>query len=247
MSGRLYGVGVGPGDPELLTVKAIKTITKCDVLAVPVSDRGWTEVVYEAAGECRYPDLLKGCAAYKIVSPVVPEISYKAKLYLPMPMIKDKERLKAIHDTCACRVAELLDKGNDIAFITLGDPTVYSTCLYIHKRIQRKGYETALVPGVTSFCAAAAKMDRGLVENSGQLHVIPGSYEIEESLKLAGTKVLMKAGSKMPVVKGAIRKSGGDIIMVENCGMEGESIYHGVENIPDDAGYYSLIIIKEED
>ena len=83
-----------------------------------------------------------------------------------------------------------------MVFITLGDPTVYSTCMYIHKRIRKQGYETRIVPGVPSFCAAAARLDQSLVENQEELHIIPASYEIEEGLKMAGTKVLMKAGRK---------------------------------------------------
>lgn len=246
MSGILYGVGVGPGDPELLTIKAIKIITESEVLAVAISDPGFEEVCYEEVGENSMKELLHSCTAYQIIAAAIPGTADKAKLYLPMPMIKDKERLKAVHDACATEVAGQLADGRSVAFITLGDPTIYSTCLYVHKRIKKMGYETVLVPGITSFCAAAAKIDSGLAENSQQLHVIPGSYEIEESLKLPGTKVLMKAGRKMPAVKEAIQKSGGNITMVENCGMEQEHIYLGVEDIPDDAGYYSLIIIKEE-
>lgn len=247
MTGKLYGIGVGPGDPELMTVKAIKTIRECHVLAIPISDKNFKEVRYEAQGEeCQNSELLKSCVAYGIVYPMAPEIEKMAKLYIPMPMIKDKEILKAIHDEGASEVAKLLSEGKNIAFITLGDPTVYSTCLYIQKRIKKMGFDTALIPGVSSFCAAAARMDMGLVENKEQLHVIPGSYDIEDSLELPGTKVLMKAGRKMADVKKSMARSGGHIEMVENCGMENEKIYRSVDEIPDDAGYYSLIMIKEE-
>lgn len=248
MSGVLYGIGVGPGDPELMTVKAINKIKECEVLAIPVSDASLTEAVYEAGkSESKFPDLLKACVAYQIAVPMLPEIENKAKLYLPMPMIKAKEQLGAIHDKCAVAVAGQLQAGKDIAFITLGDPTIYSTCLYVHKRIKEMGYQTALIPGVPSFCAAAARMNIGLVENKDQLHVIPGSYEIEAGLELQGTKVLMKAGRKIPYVKQTVKKKKLEIEMVENCGMENERIYRSADEIPDDAGYYSLIMIKEND
>ena len=77
------------------------------------------------------------------------------------------------------------------------------------------------------------------------LHVIPASYQVEEALKLPGTKVFMKAGKKMKTVKEAILSSGSQGMMVENCGMPEEKIYKSVEEIPDNAGYYSLIIVEE--
>ena len=83
------------------------------------------------------------------------------------------------------------------------------------------------------------------VEKAQQLHVIPASYQIEEALKLEGTKVLMKAGRKMKQVKEILRTQGDEVYMIENCGMANEKIYYGADEIPEDAGYYSLIIVKE--
>ena len=133
-----------------------------------------------------------------------------------------------------------------MAFLTLGDPTVYSTYLYVHKRVQADGYPTKIVSGVTSFCAASAELDTGLVENSQQLHVIPASYQVEDALKLSGTKVLMKAGRKMGQVKEKLQAMGAEVLMVENCGMEGQKIFRGADEIPESAGYYSLIVVKEK-
>ncbi|MCP1102174.1 precorrin-2/cobalt-factor-2 C20-methyltransferase [Aequitasia blattaphilus] len=229
MKGTFYGVGVGPGDPELLTLKAVQTIRQCEILALPISDLD---------GD------VEKCVAYQIVLGALPEAAQKEKLLLSMPMIKDKERLKKIHDEGAKDAAALLNSGKNIAFITLGDPTVYSTCLYIHKRLKSQGYATALVPGVPSFCSAAARMDIGLVENREQMHIIPGSYSLEEGLDLPGTRILMKSGRNMPRVKEEIRKRGLEIYMVENCGMENERIYKSIEEMPKDAGYYSLLIVK---
>lgn len=247
MNGILYGIGVGPGDPELLTIKAVNKIKECEVLAIPVSDVGFSEAIYEKGNSAnRHQNLLDTCVAYRIVYPILPETLQKDKLYLPMPMIKDKAQLNVQHDKGAEAVAKLLAAGKSIAFITLGDPTVYSTCLYIHKRIKAMGYDTALIPGVPSFCAAAARLNHGLVENKDELHIIPGSYGIESSLELPGTKVLMKTGTKMPLVKQVVREKQLQIEMVENCGMENEHIYQNVDEIPDNAGYYSLLMIREE-
>lgn len=247
MQGIFYGIGVGPGDPELLTIKAIKTMQSCEVLAIAVSSPELTVPEYrESKEEGELTGFLEKCVAYQIVLPMVPEIAEKPKLYFPMPMMKDKERLKEVHDACARKAAEILDTGKSIACITLGDPTVYSTCLYVHKRLQKQEYKTRLIPGIPSFCAAAARLDIGLAENKEELHVIPASYEIADSLKLPGTKVLMKAGRKMADVKRVLKQGGYRVKMVENCGMETEMIYQNVEEIPDCAGYYSLLIVKDK-
>ena len=160
-------------------------------------------------------------------------------------MSKDPEVLKSYHDAGADKVKAVLDQGKDVVFLTLGDPTVYSTYLYIHHRLVAQGYETEIVCGITSFCAVSARLNTGLVEKAEPLHVIPASYQIEDALKLSGTKVLMKAGKKMKDVKAELLSQGAEAMMIENCGMPDEKIYRTVEEIPEDAGYYSLIIIKE--
>ena len=174
-----------------------------------------------------------------------PELGKKELLAVPFPMSKDPEVLKSYHDAGAEKVKAVLDQRKDVVFLTLGDPTVYSTYLYIHHRLVAQGYETEIVCGITSFCAVSARLNTGLVEKAEPLHVIPASYQIEDALKLSGTKVLMKAGKKMKDVKAELLSQGAEAMMIENCGMPDEKIYRTVEEIPEDAGYYSLIIIKE--
>lgn len=249
MAGKFYGVGVGPGDPELITLKAVRCIQESDIIAMAVSKPDTLEVFFQEENgqkNDKYEKLLESCIAYQIVHAVCPEIEEKPKLFLPMPMMKEKEALKQIHDVCAEKTMEFLQQGKQVAFLTLGDPTVYSTCLYVEKRISRAGFETEFIPGITSFCAAAARLGICLAENKEEIHIIPASYQVEDSLKLPGTKILMKTGSKMPFVKKAIAEQGLDVRMVENCGMETERVYHGAEEIPDQAGYYSLLILKEK-
>lgn len=247
MNGKFYGVGVGPGDPELLTIRAARVIKEGDVLAIPVSYAGLESPVYEEADTEGMAECLCKCTAYQIARKAVPETEHKAKLYLPMPMVKDEARLREIHNRDAQALAELLEHGKNTVFLTLGDPTVYSTCLYVHRRLKDKGYATELIPGVPSFCAAAARLDTGLAEKKEELHVIPASYGVEEALALKGTKVLMKAGRKMPEVIRAAAESGQEIVMVENCGMPGERVCRRAEEIPQEAGYYSLLIVKEKE
>lgn len=134
MSGIFYGAGVGPGDPEFLTVKALRVMKQCPVIAIPVSDKNFTEAAYDPTGtDPAYKRYLEKCVAYQIAVQAGADIGQKAKLYLPMPMMKEKEQLRQVHDEGAEKTAELLEKGMDVVFITLGDPTVYSTCMYIHK------------------------------------------------------------------------------------------------------------------
>ena len=117
MSGRFTGIGVGPGDPELLTLKAVRMIRECHVAAVPVSDPGLSAPVYEAAeispSDSSCAAYLEKCAAYQIALRAVPELASKAKLFLPMPMIKDKTALKEIHDRDASAAAKLLEEGKE--------------------------------------------------------------------------------------------------------------------------------------
>lgn len=190
MKGTLYGVGVGPGDPELMTLKAVRMIRENEIIAVPGAD-------------------VKETVAYKIAVQAVPELE------------------------------------ENIVFLTLGDPCVYSTFSYLQHRVEADGYHTELVSGITSFCAAAARLNISLSEWNEQLHIVPAVHRLDSELTESGNYILMKSGKKMNQVKEILAKSGRDVLMVENCGMPEEHIYHGVEEIPDDAGYYSLIIAKE--
>ena len=229
MKGKLFGLGVGPGDPELLTIKALRMIQESDIVAVPGSE-------------------VKESVAYQIVKGVYEELDSKNLIPIAMPMTKDPAVLEANHKKAADDIEGYLQEGKQVAFLTLGDPTVYSTYLYVHKRILERGYEAEIVSGITSFCAVAAKLNMGLVEMAEPLHVIPATYNAEEMdrvLQLPGTKVLMKTGKKMKQVRESILRSGQKAVMIENCGMPSEKIYETAEAIPEEAGYYSLIIVKE--
>ena len=227
MKGTLYGIGVGPGDPRLMTYLAVDTIKRCPVIAVPADGKG-------------------KAVAYKIASGIVEDLDAKECLNLSTPMTKDKAILDAAYQTAADTIIEQLEQGKDVACLTLGDPTIYSTYIYIHRLVKAKGYETVIVNGIPSFCAVSAKLGDSLVDRSEQLHVIPSTYDIEDGLKLPGTKVLMKAASKMPIVKETLKRNDLKGAMIENCGMPEEHIYHGVDEIPDQASYYSIIVVKED-
>ena len=225
VKGTLFGVGVGPGDPELMTLKAVKTALGADVLAVPHKDP-------------------KKCTALAIALKAVPELAEKPLLAVDMPMTKDPDRLEQAYTAGAEALIKELDQGKTVCFLTLGDPTVYSTYLYLHRKVTAAGYRTKIIPGVPSFCAAAAELGISLCENGQQLHVIPGTYAPTEALDLPGVKVLMK--NDLPATLAALRQKNIHAARVENCGMETQRIFRSLEEIPQDAGYFSLLIVKDE-
>lgn len=227
MAGILYGIGVGPGEPELLTLKAVRIIRECDVIAVPGED-------------------YRESVAYKIALGAVEEMGEMTVVGMPMPMTKDRKVLDDNYRQIADRIEQWLEEGKRVGFLTLGDVTIYSTYLYVHQMVTADGYQTEIINGIPSFCAVASRLNTGLVERSEELHVIPASYQVEDALKLPGTKIFMKAGRQLRRVKEQLKESGAQVVMVENCGMDGEKIYRGIEEINEDAGYYSLMIVRGE-
>ena len=226
MAGILYGVGVGPGDPELMTLQAVRVIRASDVILAPG----------------REP---KETVAWKIAAGAVPELAEKEAVGIHMPMTKDPDILQRAHQEAVDRINAELEKGKKAAFLTLGDPCIYSTYLYVHRKVQAAGYQAEIISGIPSFIAAAAAVGEGLVENSQMLHVIPASYPAEEGMALPGTRVLMKAGKAAAQVRDELILRGAQGWAVERCGMEGERIFHSLDEIPDDLSYYSIIVAKE--
>ena len=226
--GKAYGVGVGPGDPELMTLKACRLIRENEVIAVPGKD-------------------VKETVAYRIAQGAVPEIADKTLIPIDMPMVKNRALIAEAHKAGAEQMEAYLSEGKNVVFLTLGDPTVYCTFSYLQHILEEDGYEVELVSGIPSFCAAAARCGVPLVEWDEQLHVIPAVHKTTDSLDLPGNYVLMKSASHMKETKELLRKSGRAVCAVENCSMEQEKVYRDTEEIPDDAGYFSLIIAKEKD
>ena len=228
MEGTLYSVGIGPGDPELMTLKAVRLIVEADVIAIPQGDN----------------DVL---TAKNIVNQVV-DLSAKEQLLIYMPMTKDMAAMDKAHDDGADAVIKLLKEGKNVVFITLGDPTVYATCIYVHKRVFAKGYKAELVPGVPSFCAVAAKLNVALCERSEPLIILPGSYKQSAAfLDGPGNKVLMKSASQIAKVRDELKERGliSHAAMIERCGLPGEKIYKDLNEIDEKSSYFSVILVKE--
>ena len=228
MKGKLYGVGTGAGDFELLTIKALRIIKSCPVIAIACQDK-------------------ETCVAYKIVESGYPEISQKEILHINMPMTKDEPTLKKSHQDGAKRLCEVLKMGKDIAFLTLGDPSVYSTYMYVHKLVLENGFEAEIINGITSFCACASRLGISLGERDEKITIIPATYNedsLEEILASKGTKILMKSGKKYPIIRERLLNLDCKAYMAENCTMDGERLYLEKESFPNEAGYYSVIIVK---
>ncbi len=227
MPGILYGIGVGPGDPELMTLKAVRIIKENSVIACPGTN-------------------VKETTAFKIAVKAVPELEEKELVPIDMPMVMDKEEQRKSHKRGAELIEKYLAEEQNVIFLTLGDPTIYSTFSYIQHIVENDGYKIKIVSGIPSFCAAAAALNTSLAEWTEPLHIIPAVHQTNFDLDMPGNYILMKSGSKMVSVKERLKKSSLNISMVENCGMPNEKKYENIEDIPDDAGYFSLIIAKKQ-
>ena len=224
--GTFYGVGVGPGDPELLTLKAVRVLESCPVLAAPQT----------ASGEM---------TALSIARQVV-DLEGKTLLPLFFTMSRDKERQRAAHREAAEAVRLHLERGQDVAMAILGDVSIFSTYCYLMDILKGEGFPCVMVPGVPSFCAVAARLGRSLTEANTPLHILPGGGEGPgESLDLPGTKVLMKSGRNYPQLLEELERRDwlDQAGMVENCGLPGERIFPTLEENPESSGYFTTIIL----
>lgn len=225
--GTLYGVSVGPGDPELMTIKAKKVLERCRVLVVPVTHKGRSLALDIASG--------------------MVDVSGKELLSLFFPMTIDPTKLTQNYEAQGARVAQKLSDGEDVAFICLGDVSVFSTFSYIGEILKEKGYPVVMIPGVTSFVAASCALGVSLTTANQPLHIIPAGFEsMEDALHLSGTKVLMKSASRFSDVRRAVLASGQSAWAAIDCGMSSERLYQNIADIPEDPGYFTTVIVKEQ-
>jgi len=222
--GCLYGIGVGPGDPELLTLKALRILNNCNIIAHP--------------GKTHDAGVALDC-----IRPVLQEFHKKTIVSCEVPMTKDKEALDAAYETNVSEICKHLNSGEDVAFLNLGEPTIYGSYMTIHKMVQARGYEAFIVPGIPSFCAATAALGEALCLRGEELHIIPASYNVRDALQLAGTKVFMKSGKKYQKLRSLLQNTDLQVDVVTHASMENELCYHGASNMPQDADYLTLVIV----
>jgi precorrin-2/cobalt-factor-2 C20-methyltransferase len=230
MKGTLYGIGTGPGDPELLTLKAINTIQKCDVIAVPKTGSGER-------------------TAFAIIEKY---LDGKPLLECRFSMDKDAAKRKEARHIAAADIITILNDGKDVGFVTLGDPTTYSTYMYVHEIIINEGFEAEIIPGITSYTAAAAALGIALCEGDEILTIIPASNSasIDELLNYPGNKVIMKSGDNLSRVLKRLKERGyGDKTKIAyRATMDGQQLYTNIEDYEKspEAGYFTTAIVKEK-
>ncbi len=239
--GILYGIGVGPGDPELMTLKAVRMIKENKKIAVPVKERGSED---PDPGKDVLLEDPESSLAYNIALQAVPELREKELIPVFMPMIKDKARLEKEHLASSKKLMEILDSGENIVYLTLGDPTIYSSFSYLKNTVEKNGYETETISGIPSFCAAAAKLGISLADWDEPLHIIPGAHQADGLFKDPGTCVFMKSSGHVRRITELSEQNSRKTSAVINCGLKGESVCKYPSKIPDAPGYFTLLISK---
>ncbi len=228
--GKLFGTGVGPGDPELLTLKAVRVINEADVVFTAASTKNTYSMALETAR---------------------PHISESADIRsLSFPMTKDTKVMEAEWNNNSREIANVLKQGKNTVFLTLGDPTTYSTFGYILRSLKKVMPEARIetIPGITSFHAAAARLNRILVEAEESLLITSGAYGGDNLKKIAeNTKnlVMMKAYKNIKHINEALKETGfyNNSVAVSRCGRKDEEIIENLDELeskkPD---YWTLIL-----
>lgn len=232
LRGTLYGIGVGPGDSSLLTLKAVEILQKTDVLCLPIAGAGRESAALSAAG----PFLREGVPVEELL----------------FPMSRDQEVLAKHWRHAAKRVAELLETNDIVTFITIGDPLTYSTFGHLLRTLHRDFpmAKAEVVPGVTSFCAAAALLKVPLVEKDERLAVVPapvGKDELAEMARHFDALVILKVSADFGGALDGIAAlgEGWEACLVSRCGTGEEMVAtdpFALRGRPVD--YLSLLVVK---
>lgn len=189
MSGTFYGLGVGPGDPELITLKAWRIISQAPVIAYPAANGN---------------DSL----ARSIAAPFIPEDVIE--LAIDVPMRREREPAQEAYDLAAQMIANHLDAGRDVAFLCEGDPLFYGSFAYLLMRLAQN-YLTQVVPGVTSITACAAVIGRPLAARNDILKVLPGTLDaqrLKEEITASDAIAIMKVGQHFDKIRAVLRELG---------------------------------------
>lgn len=229
----LYGLGVGPGDPELITLKALKILKEVPVILAPKSRQEGESLALEIVAR------VLGSA-----------VADKETVELHFPMTRDPVRLAEAWREAARTATEYLRRGRDVAFVTLGDPTFYSTYFLLLDELTRLLPEVTVVtvPGVTSVSACAARLNLPLVQGDERLAVVSGARDPEALRRVLvdfDCTVVLKVGRHLPQVREMLRHLGLEerAVLATRCGLPGERLDSptGVE----EADYLSLLVVKK--
>jgi precorrin-2/cobalt-factor-2 C20-methyltransferase len=235
--GVLYGVGVGPGASDLLTLRAVDTLRSAQVLAMPRSSDYGTSM------------------AWKIIKPVVDAIPDQERLFLTFPMNKDPERLVPAWEKAFEAIGERLAKGLSVAFATEGDPSLYSTFIYLQRRAPElwPGIRVVVVPGVSSISAVPAITGVALADGQERIAIYPANYgtrDLPAVLAAFDTVILMKIGSEMRNVIAVLEETGliDKATYVSRASMADQKIVHDLRGAGRESGdcFAMIIVAKKE-
>jgi precorrin-2/cobalt-factor-2 C20-methyltransferase len=226
MSGTLYGIGVGPGDPELVTLKAQRLARACPVLAYPAPDTG---------------DSL----ARAIMAPHLP--AKQIEIAIRVPMSVERYPALPVYDDAARDIATHLDAGRDVAALCLGDPFLYGSFMYLFQRLAER-HKIVIVPGVTSLSAASASLRFPLTARNDSLAIIPATLPDDEltlRIQAADCVALVKLGRHFARARALLETLGltPDAHYVERASMRGERIIPLADVDPAAVPYFSMILV----
>ncbi len=234
MSGRLIGVGTGPGDPELLTVKAVRAVEGADVIAYFAKQgRGGN-------GKAIVEHLFKpGIELLPLYYPVTTELDKGDPLY--------KSRITEFYNTSADAVARHLEAGRTVAVLSEGDPLFYGSYMHLHVRLSQR-YPTEVIPGISAMSGCWSLAGMPIVQGDDVLSVLPGTMgEQELTRRLADTEaaVIMKVGRNLPKIRRALEAAGRlkDALYVERGTMANAAMVKLAERGEGDAPYFSLVLV----
>ena len=230
--GTFYGIGVGPGDPDLLTVKAIRAIKEVDVIIAPKTEKKEGSVALEIARPYLKPNI---------------EIIYQV-----FPMVKDFAESPEIFIANKEKILEILNTNKNVAFLTLGDPMFYSTYIYIFKLLSEEKVNIETIPGVPAFLAIASRLGRPLAFGNDILSIIPATADIDEidaALNTSNTSVLMKVYKNFGEVVNVLKKHdmASQATLVSRCGLPDEKVIFDISEHKDDKLNYLSTIITRRD
>ncbi len=234
MSARLIGVGTGPGDPELLTVKAVRAIEGADVIAYFAKQgRGGN-------GKAIVEHLLKpGTALLPLYYPVTTELDKDDPLY--------QSRITDFYNASADAVASHLEAGRTVAVLSEGDPLFYGSYMHLHVRLSQR-YQTEVIPGISAMSGCWSLAGIPIVQGDDVLSVLPGTMSEQElTRRLADTEaaVIMKVGRNLPKIRRALKAAGRleDALYVERGTMANAAMVKLAERGEGDAPYFSLVLV----
>lgn len=232
--GVLYGVGTGPGDPELMTLKAARVIAECPVVAYFCKRTGSGNALRTANGLLRDDHVM-----VPMPYPVTTELPHGSPEY--------QQRIDDFFDTSAEAVAAHLDAGRSVAVLSEGDPFFYGSFMHIFLRLHER-YESEVIPGVPAMLGGASQLPRPLTMRDDVLSVIPGTLpdgELDAALAAAEAAVIMKVGRNLPRIRRALAAAGIEerAWYVERASMDAQQVMPFTEAPADGAPYFSLIVV----